>query len=286
MSDPRFARIHDDLERLKRNSIQLEITPVDERAIPLGGSKFGGRPDAPKGMEWPRISAPEERVTVLPFVAQIRLSDLAPHDVEDLLPDVGLLFFFQLPMLSGGDINPACWKVIFHPSETDQLERLEFPEALIEQDRSASCTVTSFRAEWTLPHVETCFIGDQGSHQGQLVLTEEEWSSYSELRYELRSNQYIHQMLGHSDDVQPYAMEGVGYTTVRDQLFPEWSPVTDEFWGSPAFQTEVKQGRLLLQLREFVGSMFLGGREGHLFFFVKNNDLAARNFDRVWVTEQ
>ena len=74
---------------LLRPAIALNATRRDDDAIAIGASKFGGAPDAPAGFEWPTWN---ERP--LGFLAQINLEEVAPFDVENLLPASGLLSFF------------------------------------------------------------------------------------------------------------------------------------------------------------------------------------------------
>jgi uncharacterized protein YwqG len=115
-----------------------------------------------------------------------------------------------------------------------------------------------------------------------MTLTADEWSAYAELRADWRGNQPIHQLLGHADAVQPYAMEG-RYEELRATLFdslPPWDQLT------PAAQRdELVQGRLLLQVDAQNNDMWWG-RSGRLFFFIRAQDLAARDFGRVWAVEQ
>ena len=57
--------------------------------LALGASRFGGLPDLPPNVEWPRRDG-----VPMEFVAQIRLEDIAPHDSENALPHAGTLLFF------------------------------------------------------------------------------------------------------------------------------------------------------------------------------------------------
>src|SRR6188472_2057982 len=61
----------------------------NEDDIPLGASKIGGNPDLPQGVEW---SFYQDKP--LTFIAQFKLSEIAPFDVEKILPERGMLYFF------------------------------------------------------------------------------------------------------------------------------------------------------------------------------------------------
>jgi len=139
------------------------------------------------------------------------------------------------------------------------------------------------QTEITLPNVETCYIGGPGNSDAKVELTEEEWNAYVDLRSEFRADKNIHQMLGHADDVQPYALEN-SYESVRDVFFPDGRPFKSL---TPKEQNEeFFQGRLLLQVVEEKGSKMQFGRGGRLFFFIRDQDLKARDFTKVCVNEQ
>jgi len=72
-----------------RPCIDLE-TSVAKKPLKRGATRIGGAPDLPKGTAWPK-----GKKGPMGFVAQIRLEDVAPYDVEGLLPKKGLLSFFQ-----------------------------------------------------------------------------------------------------------------------------------------------------------------------------------------------
>lgn len=321
LSDEQLARVATQLAQMTRNSIRLQATLVEEDELALGISKLGGSPDLPPGVAWPTgfldvpppspgfIAAhpdepqlPSDGLILLPFIAQLRMEELATYDRDNLLPKSGILYFFYNSIAyysdTGCSINvinhitgysygvcgygsPAKWRVFFYDGDLSGLMRTSAPASIPKEVRYAPCAL-SFATEVTLPHVETCFIGCQGREAGKLVLTEEEWSVYAELIYEARANHGIHQMLGHSDDVQPYAMEG-GYLDARHEFFqglPDYEALSVE-----EQQRELEQGRLLLQIDEELNGMRFG-RGGRLYFFIREPDLAARNFTQVWTREQ
>ena len=94
-------------------------------ALPLGASRFGGLPDLPPGVPWPcRDGIPME------FVAQIRLADAAPHDAGQLLPRTGsLLFFFNSQWSTfDQDQDPTSCAVLFHDGPDAALVRTPAPQ--------------------------------------------------------------------------------------------------------------------------------------------------------------
>ncbi len=97
--------------------------------------------------------------------------------------------------------------------------------------------------------------------------------------YKQRAKQRICQMLGHSDDCQPYALER-GYDHVQNQLFAGEPTIS-----GAALQEQLEQSRLLLQV-DAVGNGMRFGRDGRLFFFIREADLKRKDFTKVWTMEQ
>lgn len=266
------------LGSMKRISIRL--TGVPSKNVPVGKSKLGGRPDLPAGVEWPEATTAGVEIA-LPFVAQINLAQVHHHDVEGLLPESGMLYFFYYSYNYGDYFSPVNWRVLYH-SGTDAAYSPSSPPKPIPPHLEYNPRALKFTTEVTLPRPETCFIGAPGDTSAKLGLTQEEWDTYIQLLYELRANKSMHQMLGYSDDAQPYAMEN-GYENVRDKFFPGSSPFKSL---TPDEQNEeFFQGRLLLQIDEEKSIKMRIGY-GRLYFFVREQDLKAKDFSKVWVTEQ
>jgi uncharacterized protein YwqG len=217
------------------------------------------------------------REIALPFIAQFNLADLRPYNVEGLLPESGILYFFYNMEPYGNDfLKPENWRVIYH-EDADDASAPPAPPLSIPPHLDYKVRAVAFQNEVTFPHVETYSL------ESRIELTEEEWGAYSDLHYELRANADVHQMLGYADDVQPYALEN-SYEGVRDVFFPGTSPFKS--LSRQEQNEEIFQGRLLLQIsREKLANMQFG-RGGSLFFFIREQDLKARDFSKVWVNEQ
>ena len=88
-----LARHRDDIQRFARPAILLRTMASDEKEIPLGPSKIGGRPDLPLATPWPtyRDGRP------LAFLAQINMNEIArlPPPFAGL-PKDGLLSVFSV----------------------------------------------------------------------------------------------------------------------------------------------------------------------------------------------
>lgn len=146
------------LEGLPREALFSLVRPAigvvigKATAVPVGGSKLGGRPDL-AGAKWPEYEDDDGRF--LPFLFQIDLADVAKLDVEGLLPKKGRLAFFC-------DTQPdeiTDSRVIFDDGAKKPV-RLEWPEDLVDRKDEGDFVAQlpehalSFYPTWTLPSVE------------------------------------------------------------------------------------------------------------------------------------
>lgn len=72
-----------------KTAIHIRRERVDESRLPLGASKLGGSPDVPADFTWPLYQNKP-----LTFMGQFRLSEVASHDVDKVLPPHGMLYVF------------------------------------------------------------------------------------------------------------------------------------------------------------------------------------------------
>jgi uncharacterized protein YwqG len=125
-----LGRVLDDLRALARPAVSLRLTRVDEATIPVGACKVGGTADLPPGVEWPPgwVGGP------LPFIAQVRLEEVAAFDPEGDLPHHGLLSFFYAINDPDGSLHirddAAHWRVIY-TEDAMHVERRPLPGALV-----------------------------------------------------------------------------------------------------------------------------------------------------------
>ncbi len=127
--------------------IVILVTRKAVRAdLALGASRLGGEPDLTPGSAWP-----EHNGVPLPFLAQLRLEDVAPHDVHRVLPQSGLLSFFARSLTAG--------HVRFAP-QGSMLERRELPEAIDEEDRTFAWGF-DIKGEVSIPEADYPDLCDQ-----------------------------------------------------------------------------------------------------------------------------
>jgi len=115
-------------KRAAKKQIRAVITIASKRAkreVPVGASRFGGRPDLPPGVEWPRAG----QKYPMTFVAQFDLGELAPFDVDRALPKAGMLSFFVHDYLPKKVSEPETYSehaVLFFPKK--ELVRAPLPK--------------------------------------------------------------------------------------------------------------------------------------------------------------
>jgi len=91
-------------------SIEEKKITKDQKLTP-GTSKTKGLPDLPASMTWP---------TGMLFVAQFNLADLVQHDIEQVLPAKGMLYFFFSP-------SSAECRVLYYDGPLNELAARPYP---------------------------------------------------------------------------------------------------------------------------------------------------------------
>jgi uncharacterized protein YwqG len=263
-----------------RPSIHLTLRyDVDETDIPIGASKLGGLPDVPEGFEFPTWHG-----QYLSFVAQIRLSDAKPFDLENLLPETGMLYFFfevsQYLLVHQADHDPnAPYKIVYVADENTPLTRRQHPTSRYYYDRKLTLETWVYKAcpivfeqEWTPcspEHVNSKqrTLPTPSSAEFEQYLDYDGW--WEAVQDELVTP--MHRLLGIETEIQ-------GWYEMMREARDAWNYGAAEDW------------MLLLQLdsdekpenHEKPG--FLWGDVGLIYFCIHKDDLHARHFDRVWLT--
>ena len=88
---------------LKTMAIKINIQPTSEDLA--GKSHWWGFPDLPEAMDWP---CGDDGETLLTFICQIRLEEIAALDPEGRLPHKGMLWFFADLDYFLGDLDAPC----------------------------------------------------------------------------------------------------------------------------------------------------------------------------------
>ena len=149
---------------LARPTIAYTTAKAAEKALPVGASKFGGRPDLPSDVAWPRHGDEP-----LSFLGQFNLAELRPSPVARELPAAGVLSAFALYRGDGDDDFPdGSWRLFYFPDPA-ALARRDFDDDLEAVSRFPACRVTFADAltvpKWDSPwaaELEALGVGEYG----------------------------------------------------------------------------------------------------------------------------
>ena len=191
-----LSRLVKHIDRLARPSIRLFVTEADESLMNVGASKLGGIPDLPPGLAWPELKgAPQS------FIAQIRLDDVRQLDIEKVLPQSGMLWFFydaEQQTFGADPTDRGGWQVLFQDGDFTKLQRTPAPAKLPAASQFRACFL-GFASELTL------------SQQPQLEISNLDWTDEDQKKYETvlatlssqvdRATPH-HRMLGNPDTIQ------------------------------------------------------------------------------------
>ncbi len=238
-----------------------------------GTSRFGGEPDLPPGAEWPMLGGEP-----MAFVAQLRMSDVVPHEAEGALPSTGFLWFFHDATRARFGSEPGdrgSWAVLHEPKDLATLVRTAPPVAITADGRIGPALL-EFSSAPSMPPM-------QSDHVAQLGLIGYERHLYWKLWKAARTPRPHHQLLGHA----------VPVTSPMEELCQLVS--NGVRWGEESFLDDPRVGqlipglwdwRLLLQVDTDAGAGIRWGTHGTLYYWIRKQDLEARAFDRAWAILQ
>lgn len=298
-----LSRIADAVERLALPSVRLTTRLVDEAAMPLGASKIGGLPDLPPGQAWPEVeislpapgppgsSAPnlvpamrQERIA-LGFIAQFNLVEVAPYDVEGLLPPAGMLyFFFSQEGYFNAERFAESWKVLAYDGDLAALRRVPPPHNLLADERYRARAV-AFSREITLPRdfpPAPEMVGRPGPGAG---LTDSEDGAYRRVREQLAGvaegqGYTFHRLLGHPEPVQDEMQ-------LECQLESHGLTIGAGGPRAAALAPGAADWRLLLQIdTDEAGDAFGWGDCGRIYYWIRRQAVPRRDFADGWLILQ
>ena len=271
------------LLRHRREMIRLEMG--DPVGGGIGATRFGGAPDVPAGFVWPTFETAtygddEVKARPLAFLAQFNCAQLAPLDREGLLPKTGLLaFFYELDSQRWG-FDPAdagCARVRWF-EDLSGLKRAEFPAGLGEDFRLPALGIR-LSGEISLP--------ERGDFS-RLYSGETDWDSLEEARAALGADllDNCSKLLGWPDIIQSNMTQECELVSRGYYLGSTWEQIPQKDVEEAA--AAVTDWRLLFQLDtvEHEGFELMFGDCGRLYFYIREADLKARRFDRVWLILQ
>ena len=260
---------------------QRLFADMEERAVPCvrlsaakaGASvrsRLGGLPAIQGRFEWPHW-----RERPLSFVADIELAEIAAASKFDWLPDSGRLLFFYDSEQDAWGFDPkdkGAWAVYFDPSEEAAPLAVpppglpshgRYPEVPIEAAESVS------------------FPGPERLGEAIGELSDDEWAAVDERR---RTDLPAHQIGGYPSPVQGEGME------LECQMASNGVHVGEPEGYNSAQAQSLQAGaadwQLLLQLDSNDAADMMWGDVGMLYFWVRKQDSANKDFSKVWMVLQ
>ena len=256
------------------DSLRLAPRPTNDESIPVGASKFGGRPDLPAGCAWPVWGE-----TPLSFIAQVNLADVAKLGGGGDLPSAGLLSFFY----GDGDNGPwgfdpadrGAAQVLFTSGDLRGLTRTAHPSATAEDARCYPACSMAVRIETTWPRSDDIALTPLG-------LSIDDRCRYSDILSDVLDDAGggpMHRLLGYADNIQ------------GDMHF-ECQLVTNGLYcGDRTGYQDPRAARLaahaadwvlLLQVDSDDDTGMMWGDCGRLYFWIRREELVRGEFENVW----
>jgi uncharacterized protein YwqG len=228
----------------------------------LGGCRIGGLPDLPSGVEWPRLSRAKKeypskrqsRDEPLWFLMQINLAEVASADVANLLPKVGILYFFFHWHNADEPDEPDASLVLFHRNVEQDLQRVETPADLHSAGHFRGFDLLPF-LEWTVPDCDDTnyrlgFWDNLKVRVAEVQGLEDPWGPTP-----------VYRMLGY-----PELLQG-------DELAEREKLLLQVSSDCPAAITEVGP---------YPETGMMWGDRGRIYYIIKEADLTSRYFGNVF----
>jgi uncharacterized protein YwqG len=262
----------DALAKHTRTAVRLVTRPCEQ--VSLGQSRIGGTPDLPGDFEWPTY-----RGKPLAFVAQLDLAEIRRVLPDGPLPPDGSLWFFfdadqdaagYSPKHAGGSA------AVFRAAGT-KLVRTPAPAGATTHGVFRACSIEAEAYE---------DIPDLGEDSPlDRVLDEVEAEAYFAIRTFLSAagEQGAHKLLGLPEPVQS-AMElecQLATNGIDCGIFVRHAdPRVVEL------AAKKHEWRLLLQVDSDPSAGMMWGDAGRLYFWIRDEDLRERRFERCWTIMQ
>jgi len=252
LASPALKECHAKLQALARPCVRFAFT--SKQKSPIGVSRFGGLPDLPKGITWPIHNGSQ-----LDFLLQLDLEEVGSGLRDKALPKGGWLWFFfdteNSPWGIDSDDRKG-WEVRYWNGPVSDLAPATAPSWLAADAVLPARGLSSQPTDW-LPDAKVPEVR-------KLKLTKPEAAAYDDAVKKLREpdDRPIHKLLGWADTIQ----EDMAQTCSKIAGGRDW--------------------RLLVQMDSDPSVGLSWGDGGRLYFWIRQQDLAARRFDRCWAILQ
>lgn len=266
------------LSEVKKDEITIFTEPNEDNEI-LNKSKIGGKPYLPKDFVWPYYQE-----LPLSFLSQINLEEVKSLDKDNLLPDKGMLYFFyELETQEWGfkPENKGCAKVFYY-EDTSNFELIDFPKDMKDYCQVPEFKVT-FKANISYPSYEDFDIIHNGGKE-----VADNYEDFQDAYFDIYNK--------HMESLDSYT-KLLGYPDViQSSMEEQCAAITKGFIGgidSPKkYREEIKKAAenwiLLFQMDTIETDDYelMFGDSGHIYFWIKKEDLKNKNFDNVWLILQ
>lgn len=268
-----LTRVLKDIDYITKAAIRLTAAPVDESTLAVGASKLGGVPDLPPDLAWPNWKGVPQS-----FIGQLALADVYPYDTRQVLPPVGMLwFFYDAQQETYGD-NPADrggWQVYFSNTAFANVQRHPAPPALPASSRFHAGSL-SFASEVTLSQFPNMEIP-------HFDWTQDEQKKYEDLLSKLRTPaeraQPEHQLLGFPDAIQDDMR-------LECQLASHGVSDPDKDPRTASLSQGAMDWQLLLQIDSDDRLGMRWGDNGLLYYWMTSANMQSGHFDTAWLVLQ
>lgn len=264
-----------DLKEQIRASISCKVVSAKPK---VGASKFGGIPDLPKGVNWSK-----SKYSKLPysFLAQINLNEVVNFDVEQVLPNFGMLyFFFDLDSGDDGFCFYADSKELYQPSIPIHLqdEPPTFFQKLFKRKKQSKVLTEksmqfdsfyNFPASWFDLNVQ-----DAANTNNEDFYKVLEQVTVKDEDFYFDENHGVHQLLGWYNGIQNNLLELDFNESTRMKDMNELT--SDEI-------KEALKWKLLFVFSSDKALDYNLMDGGVVYFFIHEDDLKQGNFNNVQV---
>lgn len=237
-------------------------------------SKIGGTPTLPQSQVWPSWNG-----VPLSFLAQIDFAEVSAVNKLPGFPDSGRAFFFYDQEQSTWGFDPkdrGSWVVIYTEDE-NEAPRLSIPTGINELGLFVEKPV-AFRAITSVPDIARKVDVDFQS------FSEQDFDELHKLKSDCFEDLQRHQLGGYPSAIQSDTME------LECQLASNGLNCGDASGFEDPKATALKEGSsdwlLLLQLDSDADTGMMWGDMGTVFFWIRRQDLAKRDFSMVWMILQ
>lgn len=270
-------------DKIKETSIKIDFKTKSTKELPLGTSKFGGRPDVPSDFKWFYYNGEDYSGKAgnrpLSFLAQINCEEIKKYDESSLLPESGIIYFFyELSTMSWGydPKDKGSFKVFYFDGDISELKRTDFPDDMDESFKLPEIGL-DFSKKYDLPDYE----------EFTEVYDYKNWDEYDEERVlkGYNKDESISKLLGYADLIQGGMLlecEEVG-NKIYNGGIPKIEPEKLKM-----FKKNCSEWQLLFQLDSIITRDFelMFGDCGRIYFYIKKDDLKNRRFDNCWLILQ